>query len=56
MRRSERGDHPNGLTELVVVDTIEHLRKEGYAGLALTFAVLGLMRAAARPLERFGPH
>ena len=26
------------------------------AGLALTFAVLGLMRAAARPLERFGPH
>jgi lysylphosphatidylglycerol synthetase-like protein (DUF2156 family) len=38
MRRSERGDHPNGLTELVVVDTIEHLRKEGYAGLALNFA------------------
>jgi len=26
------------------------------AGLALTFAVLALMRAAARPLERFGPH
>jgi lysylphosphatidylglycerol synthetase-like protein (DUF2156 family) len=38
MRRSERGDHPNGLTELVVVDTIEHLRKEGYEGLALNFA------------------
>jgi putative spermidine/putrescine transport system permease protein len=26
------------------------------AGLALTFAVLALMRAAARPLERIGPH
>jgi putative spermidine/putrescine transport system permease protein len=26
------------------------------AGLALTFAILGLMRAAARPLERLGPH
>ena len=26
------------------------------AGLALTFAILGFMRVAARPLERFGPH
>ena len=26
------------------------------AGLALTFAVLALMRAAARPFERIGPH
>src|SRR5712672_279241 len=26
------------------------------AGLALTFAILALMRAAARPLERLGPH
>ena len=26
------------------------------AGLALTFAILSLMRVAARPLERFGPH
>jgi putative spermidine/putrescine transport system permease protein len=26
------------------------------AGLALTFAVLSLMRLAARPLERIGPH
>ena len=26
------------------------------AGLALTFAVLALLRAASRPLERFGPY
>jgi len=26
------------------------------AGLALTFAVLALLRAAARPLEQIGPH
>jgi lysylphosphatidylglycerol synthetase-like protein (DUF2156 family) len=38
MRRSELGNHPNGLTELVVVETIEHLRREGYVGLALNFA------------------
>jgi lysyl-tRNA synthetase class 2 len=38
MRRSERADHPNGLTELVVVDTIEHLRDRGDVGLALNFA------------------
>ena len=26
------------------------------AGLALTFAILSLLRVATRPLERFGPH
>jgi len=46
MRRSERGDHPNGLTELVVVDTIEHLRKEGYSGLALNFATFRAVLAS----------
>ncbi len=46
MRRSERGNHPNGLTELVVVDTIEHLRKEGYAGLALNFATFRAVLAS----------
>jgi lysylphosphatidylglycerol synthetase-like protein (DUF2156 family) len=46
MRRSERGDHPNGLTELVVVDTIEHLRKEGYEGLALNFATFRAVLAS----------
>ena len=46
MRRSERGDHPNGLTELVVVETIEHLRREGYAGLALNFATFRAVLAS----------
>jgi lysylphosphatidylglycerol synthetase-like protein (DUF2156 family) len=46
MRRSERGDHPNGLTELVVVDTIEHLRREGYVGLALNFATFRAVLAS----------
>ena len=46
MRRSERGDHPNGLTELVVVDTIEHLRREGYTGLALNFATFRAVLAS----------
>ena len=46
MRRSEHGDHPNGLTELVVVDTIEHLRREGYVGLALNFATFRAVLAS----------
>lgn len=35
-------DHPNGLSDFVLVKTMEHLRQEGYKGLALNFA---LMRA-----------
>jgi lysylphosphatidylglycerol synthetase-like protein (DUF2156 family) len=38
MRRSERPDVPNGVTEFIVVATIEHLRREGFTGLALNFA------------------
>jgi lysylphosphatidylglycerol synthetase-like protein (DUF2156 family) len=38
MRRSEGPEVPNGLTEMIVVATIEHLRREGYVGLALNFA------------------
>ncbi|MEY2452612.1 MAG: lysyl-tRNA synthetase, class [Acidimicrobiaceae bacterium] len=40
MRRSERDDHPNGLTDFVVVRTIEHLRSLGHRGLGLNFAVM----------------
>lgn len=40
MRRSERGDHWNGLTDFVVVRTIEHLQAQGHRGLGLNFAVL----------------
>jgi len=39
MRRSD-GDHPNGLTDFVVVKTIEHLRERGLVGLGLNFATM----------------
>ncbi|MEY2446990.1 MAG: lysyl-tRNA synthetase, class [Acidimicrobiaceae bacterium] len=40
MRRSERGDHWNGVTDYVVVRTIEYLRDAGCQGLGLNFAVM----------------
>jgi lysylphosphatidylglycerol synthetase-like protein (DUF2156 family) len=40
MRRSRSDRHPNGLTDFVVVRTIEHLAALGARGLALNFAVL----------------
>ena len=46
MRRSERGEHPNGLTELVVVDTIEHLRQRATSALALNFATFRAVLAS----------
>jgi lysylphosphatidylglycerol synthetase-like protein (DUF2156 family) len=39
MRRSA-GEHPNGLTDFVIVRTIEHLRARGYRGLSLNFAAM----------------
>ena len=39
MRRSE-GEHPNGLTDFVVVRTIERLRADGHDGLSLNFATM----------------
>jgi lysylphosphatidylglycerol synthetase-like protein (DUF2156 family) len=40
MRRSESGDHPNGLTDFVIASTILHLGEVGAAGLALNFATM----------------
>ncbi len=40
MRRSEADEHMNGLTDFVVVRTIEHLRENGQRGLGLNFAVM----------------
>jgi lysylphosphatidylglycerol synthetase-like protein (DUF2156 family) len=40
MRRSESDEHMNGLTDFVVVRTIEHLREQGQSGLGLNFAVM----------------
>ena len=46
MRRSERPEVPNGLTELIVAKTIEHLRAEGAVGLALNFATFRAVLAS----------
>lgn len=40
MRRTETGDHPNGLTDFVVVETIRYLRERGYRQLGLNFATM----------------
>jgi lysyl-tRNA synthetase class 2 len=40
MRRSEADEHMNGLTDFVVVRTIEYLRERGQSGLGLNFAVM----------------
>jgi len=35
-----RGQHPNGLLDFVVIETIFHLKDAGYRGLTLNFATL----------------
>ena len=40
MRRSESDEHMNGLTDFVVVRTIEYLREHDQRGLGLNFAVM----------------
>ncbi|MCU1453820.1 MAG: hypothetical protein JWN46_1966 [Acidimicrobiales bacterium] len=47
MRRSE-GEHPNGLTDFVVVETIRHLKAQGKVGLGLNFAVMRAVMAGER--------
>lgn len=47
MRRSE-GDHPNGLSDFVVVKTMEHLRDSGMVGLGLNFATMRAVLAGER--------
>jgi lysylphosphatidylglycerol synthetase-like protein (DUF2156 family) len=39
VRRSD-GDHPNGLSDFVIVKTIDHLRERGLRGLGLNFATM----------------
>ena len=48
MRRSERPDHPNGLTDFVVVETMNHLREQGLVGLGLNFATMRGVLAGER--------
>ena len=47
MRRSE-GEHPNGLTDFVVVRTIEQLQQLGMVGLGLNFSVMRSVLAGER--------
>ena len=47
MRRSE-GEHPNGLTDFVVVETIRHLCETGKIGLGLNFSVMRAVLAGER--------
>jgi lysylphosphatidylglycerol synthetase-like protein (DUF2156 family) len=46
MRRSEASDIPNGITEFIVTKTIEHIRGEGFVGLALNFATFRAVLAS----------
>ena len=49
MRRSDCGEHPNGLTDFVVVRTIEHMRERGERGLGLNFSVMRAVLAEDDP-------
>jgi lysyl-tRNA synthetase, class II len=40
MRRDTEGEVPNGLTDFLIVRTIEHIAPQGAAGLGLNFAVM----------------
>jgi lysylphosphatidylglycerol synthetase-like protein (DUF2156 family) len=38
LMRRDRGDHPNGLLDFIILETIRRLREQGRGGLALNFA------------------
>jgi lysylphosphatidylglycerol synthetase-like protein (DUF2156 family) len=44
MRRDD-GDHPNGLLDFVIVQTLLHLRDQGYEKLGLNFATMRALLA-----------
>jgi lysylphosphatidylglycerol synthetase-like protein (DUF2156 family) len=48
LMRRDKGDHPNGLVDFVVVRTIQHLREAGCTGLGLNFATLRGVMAGER--------
>ena len=48
MRRTT-GEVPNGLTDFVVVETINHLRARDQRGLALNFATMRAVLAGDEP-------
>jgi lysylphosphatidylglycerol synthetase-like protein (DUF2156 family) len=40
LMRRDNGEHPNGLLDFAVVETIRHLKSRGYRGLGLNFATM----------------
>jgi lysylphosphatidylglycerol synthetase-like protein (DUF2156 family) len=40
LMRRDAGEHPNGLLDFVIVETIRHLRDQGYERLGLNFATM----------------
>jgi lysylphosphatidylglycerol synthetase-like protein (DUF2156 family) len=40
LMRRDNGEHPNGLLDFVVVETIQHLKAQGMRGLGLNFATM----------------
>ena len=40
LMRRDNGEHPNGLIDFAIVETIRHLGEQGYKGLGLNFATM----------------
>jgi lysylphosphatidylglycerol synthetase-like protein (DUF2156 family) len=40
LMRRDNGDHPNGLIDFAIVETIRYLAERGYKGLGLNFATM----------------
>ena len=40
LMRRDSGEHPNGITDFLVIETIRHLKEEGRRGLGLNFATM----------------
>lgn len=58
LMRRDLGDHPNGLTDFMIVSTIEHLRDKGYENLSLNFATMravlsGEMDSMTQKMEKW---
>lgn len=51
--RRDPSDHPNGLLDFVIVETIAYLRDQGNSGLCLNFAAMRSVLANERDFGRF---
>jgi len=45
LMRRDRGEHPNGLIDFLIVSTIEHLRERGMSAVGLNFATMRALLA-----------